>query len=86
LKKELAKKRNFKSLKNIKDKSFLSIEILQEIGRLTENSAKDIAAYYKTIGVFCNAKSVEVASESRVGKGTIEDAQNYIANHFKINI
>jgi molecular chaperone HtpG len=86
LKEELAKKRSVKSLKNIKDKSFLSIEILQGIGRLSENSAKDIAACYKIIGVFCRAKSVEVANESRVGKGTIEDAQNYIASHFKINI
>jgi molecular chaperone HtpG len=86
LKKELAKKRGFKSLKNIRDKSFLSIAILQEVGRLSENNAKDIAACYKTVGVFCRAKSVEVANESRVGKGTIEDAQGYIANHFKINI
>jgi molecular chaperone HtpG len=86
LKEEFRKKNSLNNLRNIKEKTFLSVDILKSIGEFNEKHAQAIAAQYKTVGIFCKTSAAEIASVSGVGEGTISDGKGYITKHFKINI
>ncbi|MBW4540408.1 MAG: ATP-binding protein [Myxacorys chilensis ATA2-1-KO14] len=84
LRQEFGKKRNIKHLRSSGAKSFLSIAVLETVGQLRRGFSQTIADHYKTVGAFCDADSATIAEQTGAGKGSISDAQEYIAKHFKV--
>jgi molecular chaperone HtpG len=86
LRQELGKKRNIKHLRSAGEGSFLSVTVLETVGRLHREFAQLIAEQYKTVGAFCRADPDKVASQTGAGEGSIKDAKGYLARHFKLEV